>query len=239
MTKEGSSSPYAGVLMSVRRTNLVDEVIARIRAMIEARDPAAGDRLPSEAEMAKGLGVGRSTLREAIRVLAHLGLVESRNGTGTFVTGRHLQSMQSGDGVSIEEMQQVLDFRYGVELVACRLAAERRSSAQMQAIRDRWAACMALAGTDDHAEFASRDYGFHNAVVLAASNELLSSAYAAAGDKIRRSSQALLELGPLGAMDHFHDALIKAIHARDGQAATKAARQNFDDVAVRLRLLAS
>lgn len=232
-------SPPSGALVNVRRTTLVDEVIAQLSGMIAARPASGGDRLPSEAEMAKSLGVGRSTLREAIRVLSHLGIVESRSGTGTFVTGRHLRPSSPSPDLSETDMREVLDFRYGVELVACRLAAERRTDMQMKAIRDAWSACITLTGSESHVEFARRDYEFHRSVVAASANRLLVKSYEFGAETICRMSELLLQLGPLQPMNAFHDALIHAIEAKDGQAAEDAARENFDEVAVRLRLFAA
>lgn len=234
MTSNGDRPPFA--MRSVRRSNLVDEVIAQLRAQIERREARAGDRLPSEAEMARSLGVGRSTLREAMRVLAHLGLVESRSGTGTFLTGRHLRPVSGDRDVSIHELEQTLDFRYGVEVTACRLAALHRSEDQMQEMRTRWAACMALGASDAYAEFAERDFAFHRAVVAGAQNSLLLNAFDIGAEAIQRASRALLQLGPLEPMLHFHDALIESIARQDADAAESAVRENFDDVRRRIRM---
>ena len=76
------------MLKSVPRQQVVDGVIAQLEAQIEAGAFAVGDRLPTEPELMAQLGVGRSTVREAVRALAHVGLVEVRQGAGTFVRAR-------------------------------------------------------------------------------------------------------------------------------------------------------
>ncbi len=236
MTNDDDRVLFMNAISSVRRSNLVDEVITQLRQMIESRDAQPGDRLPSEAEMAKSLGVGRSTLREAIRVLAHLGLVESRSGTGTFITGQHLRAVAETPDVSIHDLQQTLDFRYGVEVIACRLAAQNRSDSQMQEMKARWEACMALGSGDDYAEFAKRDYEFHRSVVAASQNPLLLKAYELGAEAIQRSSRTLLQLGPLQPMLHFHDALIESIEQQNQAEAEESVRQNFEDVGRRIRM---
>ena len=70
---------------AVRRTNASREIVAQVRGMIAGGHVKAGDRLPPERELAQLFGVGRSTLREAIRVLESLGLVDVRAGEGTFL----------------------------------------------------------------------------------------------------------------------------------------------------------
>ena len=72
-------------LTELRRSPLVEQAIQRLREQITSGAWPIGARLPSEATLAAELGVGRSTIREAIRALASTGMVESRQGAGTFV----------------------------------------------------------------------------------------------------------------------------------------------------------
>ncbi len=234
----GASHSFLSDINSVRRSNLVDEVIVQLRDMIESRKGQAGDRLPSEAEMAKSFGVGRSTLREAIRVLAHLGLVESRSGSGTFITGQTVRAVQQDRHVTLRELRHTLDFRYGVEIVACKLAAASRSESQMTDIRASWSACSALDVRDDYDGFARRDYAFHRAIVAASQNRLLLGAFESAAEDIQRASRTLLQLGPIESMLHFHDDLVNAIARREVDGAEQAVRKNLDDVGRRIRMLA-
>jgi len=70
---------------SVRRPQLVDEVIGQLRERFASGDFEVGDTIPSESALIAELGVGRTTLREAIRVLEYAGILEVRRGSGTFV----------------------------------------------------------------------------------------------------------------------------------------------------------
>src|SRR6266545_3088251 len=72
-------------LTELRRSPLVEQAIDRLREQVTSGAWPVGTRLPSEAALAAELGVGRSTIREAIRALASTGMVESRQGAGTFV----------------------------------------------------------------------------------------------------------------------------------------------------------
>ena len=72
-------------LASTRRTGLVDQVISQLRAQIDSGEWGVGDRIPTESELSDQLEVGRNTVREAVRALAHAGLLEIRQGAGTFV----------------------------------------------------------------------------------------------------------------------------------------------------------
>src|SRR5215468_7597999 len=74
-------------LRSTERTALVPQVIEQLQAQITSGEWAVGSRIPPEPDLAAALGVGRNTLREAVLALVHAGLLERRQGSGTFVVG--------------------------------------------------------------------------------------------------------------------------------------------------------
>ena len=98
-----------------------------------------GDRLPTERQLAEGLAVGRSTVREVMRQLQALGVVESRKGSGAF-----LLRQISGDSIHVpltidtavlrDRLLQTLDVRRGLEIEASMLAAQRRTREDLGAI---------------------------------------------------------------------------------------------------------
>lgn len=104
-------------------------VVEQIRRTIQEAGLAPGTKLPPERVLIEQLRVSRSSLREALRVLSTLGMVDVRHGDGIYVSGRRRQlpatSAASFDPTSRDALQNLLDARLGVELVAARLAAER------------------------------------------------------------------------------------------------------------------
>src|SRR5215203_6040802 len=76
-------------LRSAERSTLVPQVIAQLRAQIAGGEWTVGTRIPPEPQLAAQLGVGRNTLREAVLALVHAGLLERRQGSGTYVVGAH------------------------------------------------------------------------------------------------------------------------------------------------------
>jgi DNA-binding FadR family transcriptional regulator len=72
-------------LITTQRTRLVDQVIDQIRELVGSGEWPVGQRIPNEAELVKSLGVGRNTVREAVRAIAHTGILEVRQGDGTYV----------------------------------------------------------------------------------------------------------------------------------------------------------
>jgi DNA-binding FadR family transcriptional regulator len=229
--------PALQALPSVKRTNLVDEVIAAVQTLIGNEGYPPGTKLPSEQELARQLGVGRSTVREALRVLTHLGLVEPRSGLGTYVVDRRVRDTNIRAPLTRDDIQNIYDFRAGVEVACARLAAERRTPEQMTAIREAWLACRRAVEIDSADEFGRLDAEFHFSIVKAAQNPFYTESYGRLLDIIGLSISPILQLGPLNAMLHFHDELIRRIEAQDAEGAARIVEENFAEAGVRVRLL--
>ncbi|HEX8806197.1 MAG TPA: GntR family transcriptional regulator, partial [Candidatus Aquilonibacter sp.] len=120
--------------LAVKRSGLADQVIAGVRELIARGTYRVGDRLPEEPELCELFGVGRSTLREAMRVLASRGIVEVRHGEGTFVTTRaHDASLEERlERVALDEIYEA---RVLIERPLAELAAQRRDARDVAAMR--------------------------------------------------------------------------------------------------------
>jgi GntR family transcriptional repressor for pyruvate dehydrogenase complex len=224
-------------LPRIAKTSLVDEVIGAMRRMLNEDAWAPGTRLPSEQELGRQLGVGRSTVREALRVLGHLGIVESRSGLGTYVVGRDMQAARVEHPPTPQALQELYEFRRAIEMPAARLAAERRTKEHMRAIHSAWDDCGRAVKSDSPDEFARLDYKFHFSIVLASQNQLFIDAYRGIGKAFESRVNLILAQGPLRSMLHFHDDLIDAIERGDPDAAERAVAENYVETDVRLRLV--
>ncbi len=223
-------------LPRVSKTSLVDEVITVIRKMLREDAWSSGTKLPSELELARQLGVGRSTVREALRVLGHLGVVEAKTGLGTFVVDHGMARVHEYPQ-SPEILRELYEFRRAIEVPAARLAAERRTAGQLKAITGAWRACEEAVRKDSANEFARLDFLFHLSIMHASGNRFYRQAYETLEAPFRKNVNLILALGPLRSMLHFHDNLIAAIKRSDPDAAARAANENFVETDVRLRLL--
>lgn len=221
----------------VSRTTLVDQVIGAIRRMVAEEDWSPGTKLPSELELGRQLGVGRSTVREALRVLGHLGLIESRTGLGTYVLGGNVRHRRLEHPQTPQGLHELYEVRKSLEVPAARAAAERRTAHQLARIKSAWAACERAVLDDSAAEFAKLDYEFHLTILEAAQNRFAIEAYKTLHQAFPQYVQLILGLGALRSMLHFHDGLIAGIEARDPKAAEAAALQNFVETDVRVQLL--
>jgi GntR family transcriptional repressor for pyruvate dehydrogenase complex len=155
----------------------------QIRRAIELGTYVPGDRLPPSRDLAQQLGISVATLREAIRGLLDEGLVEMRRGPkGGLVVLRRPQLSRSKRVLNarLAEAEEILDFREAVECHAARLAATRRTDADLERLQeamDRMTELMER--PEDRAQvplFNRADAQFHRAIAAAARNELLGAA---------------------------------------------------------------
>src|SRR5213078_2648758 len=151
-----------------RRGTTSEEVVKHLREMIHRGELRPGDRLPPERDLAKLLGVSRPTLRAGIRSLAAVGVLQSRQGAGTFVvqTGGSpaldsspLRLMASLHGFTSGEM---FEARQSLEMAIAGLAAERATSDHLASLSEEIAGM--YASLDDPEQFLVHDMRFHQAV---------------------------------------------------------------------------
>src|SRR6266536_437366 len=214
-------------LTELRRSPLVEQAIDRLREQVTSGAWPVGTRLPSEAALAAELGVGRSTIREAIRALASTGMVESRQGAGTFVRAAAAVGLETR--LRRAALLDVYEVRHALELQAARLAATRRDAddlASLQRTLDRRQAALAVA---KDATFVEADLGFHQCVVDAAHNPILTELFASLTSALREAMfdvfadrDLQLDANPA------HLQLAAAIRAADPEAAAAATSAHLD-----------
>ena len=164
-------------MQPVSRTSLSDMIVEQIIDLISRGILKPGDRLPSERDLCKRFGVGRTSLREALRSLTVMGILESRVGEGTFVSrsnSRHLErSLQWGFLLDEKKVQDLIETRLMLELETARLAAQR---ATPQDVAEMGATVEGMAVTLAEPEaFLAHDLEFHLLVATASKNSILSS----------------------------------------------------------------
>lgn len=154
---------------SFARRRLVDEVIDHLRSEISSGRLTSGSRLPPEAKLTAQLGVSRTTLREAIIVLSHDGLVDVRQGDGTYVK----PAASAGSRLAKRSMAELLDAQRPIFVGLVRLAAARRTDPEASDL-DRLAAELTRAiDTGRHDEIQLGMAAIESAIAAAAHSELL------------------------------------------------------------------
>jgi DNA-binding FadR family transcriptional regulator len=218
-------------LEPTRRISVIGDTATQLERMITSGEWPVGSRIPAEGELMAKLGVGRNSLREAIRALAHMGLLQTRQGDGTYVRA------SSGLSVALERYARqvdahfVIETRRGLEREAARLAASRRTDEDLAALdsaitRQRWAI-----KANDEESLIDADIEFHQAVIAAAHNpvmmDLLSHLGSAHDDAVRAVMEsATTRVDPRGLRVHVN--LARAIRSGSPRAAAKAADELLD-----------
>ncbi len=208
-------------LRRITKGSLVDTAIDSIRTAIETGQWQTGDRLPVEAELSEALGISRNTVREAVRVLVHVGMLETRQGDGTYVRSSH------DGGETLRRMEQAelkdqLEVRQMLEAEAARLAAERRTDDEVQ-VMSRALDQRAAAGNDVRARIR-HDEQFHHTLVRAAHNSALVELYSYFSHAITRTIERteLDESLPEPSQED-HEILLAAVRRKDSARAKQLA----------------
>ncbi|MDX3090059.1 MULTISPECIES: FadR/GntR family transcriptional regulator [Streptomyces] len=225
-------------LDAVRPSPLVEQAADRLRAQITGGQWPVGTKLPGETTLAKELGVGRSTVREALRALAGAGLVRPRHGAGVFVTATEpLEDWPTR--LRRAAATDVYEVRLGLEVHAAALAAARRTPEDTAALRTALEGRRRAATADD-AAFVDADIALHAAVVAAAHNPVLADLFTEFTPALRRGLIEMLDLVGLraedpGTGDETHEALVEAITRGDSEAAPAVLRTELEQTLALLR----
>jgi DNA-binding FadR family transcriptional regulator len=219
------------------RRGLHGEVVHSIGMRILRGDLEPGDLLPNEEQLGSELEVSRTVLREAIKVLAAKGLVESRPKTGTRVRPRREWNLLDPDvlawrivaGPDDRFHREIFVVRRLIEPAAARLAAERATDEELEELERFYAAMVEAVASSDVEGHVAADLRFHSAIYQACDNELLQhigemlrAAYKEIFLLITRLPGASREALPL------HKAVLAAIQAGDQDAAEGAALALID-----------
>jgi GntR family transcriptional repressor for pyruvate dehydrogenase complex len=194
-----------------------------------------GDRLLPERELALQLGVSRPTVREALRGLSMMGVVEIRERVGTVVCQPDVSVLADVFAFSLAQVPDAIDdvmqARIALECQAIRLACQRATTADIERMR---AALDAIESTVDDAAGGGRaDFDFHSTLVRASKSDTIVQLYAAMGTLLARSHRDRRRLvGEHGAsmkrtVVEDHQRLLEAVIAGDEDAADHALRKHF------------
>lgn len=209
-------------LARITRGSLVETAIESLRHAIEQGHWAIGDRLPVEADLSESLGVSRNTVREAVRVLAHVGMLETRQGDGTYVRATK-DAGETLRRIGRAELRDKLEVRIMLETEAARLAATRRNAGDMEKMT-RALDNRAKAG-DDISDRIHHDQAFHTALVGASHNPALTELY----DYFAHAVAMTIEQTELDAdlpepSQEDHELLLAAIRRQDAAKAEALAK---------------
>jgi len=220
MTTNASRTPAAD-----REPVAAEQVIAHVRTLIERRTLRPGDRLASERQLAQEVGVSRPSVRAGLRSLAAMGVVQTRQGAGTFITagppalvGEPLRLIASLHGLDLGALWEV---RRVLEAGTASLAAERATPERIATLSDEVTGM--YSALHDPQTFLDYDLRFHRAVAAAAENPMLGAIIEAVTALFFEQRRVTIERARnLRESADAHRKIYQAIRARDAEAARAA-----------------
>lgn len=224
----------SGLIAKVDRFRVYNSVVAQIKGLIESGQLVPGDKLPPEPELIRRLGTSRATLREACRVLEHMGLIESRLGKGRFVTSRFEPNPLRLAGPDAVQESYLLDFlqvRRVLETAFVREAAIKAGQNDIERLRR--ALSMSVEGERD---FFAADMEFHLAVAAASGNAVVKHFLSSQAFQTYLSTTLSAPLpGRAASTAEEHERIFTTIRDHDADGAQQAMQEHVDKSEDRLR----
>ena len=226
-------TPSDLLIEPVRRSRIYEHIVEQIRALIGEGRWTPGDQIPPERELADRFRVSRTSVREALRALEMQGVIESRQGGGTFVRTTDTEALVPPLAAAIlkgrRELAEVLEVRELIEPGIARQAAIRATDehiSQLEQLLERQRVCIAQGRP-----FVDEDTAFHYTLAKAADNHIMLRLHNVILDLLRESRQSYLHVPDRAQMSlRGHEAILNAIRARDADAAFNASLAHISEV---------
>lgn len=237
LSKNRSVSPK---IYPVSKKSISDEIVGQIMELIARGDLKPGQRLPSERELCVRFGTGRSSLREALRCLSIVGVLNVRVGEGTSVAqdgGKFLGKILEWRLITEQhDIENLIEVRIGLECLAVVRTAHSSTEADLNAL-DALLEKMKRS-KDDHKRFAVLDVEFHLTIAKASGNPLLSDMISMIRGQLMRSLSRVLAMPngiPLSLKEHVR--IVESIRRHDSEAAREAISAHLNNALGRYRKL--
>lgn len=230
--------PLPPTLRIAPREAPVAEITRKLLEFLLSGEVTPGSKIPSERQLAEALGVGRSAVREAIKSLNLLGLLDVRQGDGTYLnrSGSDLLPRVIEWGLLLQEPRilDLVEARGEIEVIVAGLAAQRRTDDDVAAIKAQLDAMAAAEG--DVPTYVDADIAFHVALAKASGNETF--------EGLLNSLRSLLLVWAARVLEHagetksslaMHEPIFEAVANRDSEAARETMRAHMERANRRLR----
>jgi DNA-binding FadR family transcriptional regulator len=213
---------------------LTDEAIERIKEMIVSGELRPGDRLPKEADLAERLGLSRNSLREAVRALSLIRVLDVKHGDGTYVTSLQPEVLLDTVGFVIDfhrddSVLHLLEVRRILEPAATAIAAQKMTDAQLEALG---ALIEPINAATDLNDLISTDLEFHRQIALGSGNPVLASLIESLSAPTLRARvwRGLTQEGAVARTHEQHQAIHQALVAREPELARSWATVHISGV---------
>lgn len=245
MQKEVQDTPPASGQTSVsakRKRQVVpsaaQQAVAALQRMIEDDKLPPSAPLPPQRELAKELDVSRATLREALSILATIGLISIEPGRGTFVRnqteGTEATAPHSWRFATRYSPAEVYQFRYIAESHAAQLAAMNHTDSEMEELQENLMAFRKAARDVDFAAFAEIDFEFHKLIMRFSRNRLLADMHDSFARILLESTRLPVKRDKLWDPVMEHERIVEALAMSDPEGAAYYMRRHLSRTAHRV-----
>ncbi len=214
-------------LQNLQRRTLACRAAHELERMITSGEWPEGSRIPPESELMSRLGVSRNTVREAVRALSHLGLLEARAGDGTYVLSANLLAGSISRRLEGCSLIEALEAKECLERQAARLAARRRTEQDLVGLRgEQEALADAFAAGRATEDLTARIWRFEQRLARASGNQLLVELFESVAGPIRAAISTVVETARGVEADpeeprQLNRRILTAIAEGDGDAADR------------------
>lgn len=231
-------------LDKIKQKTVVEQVMDKIRELISSGQFRAGDKIPTESELAGMFGIGRSSIREAIKVFNYLGVLQSRTAKGTYVCERSNISDEALTWSILlgrDDYYHLIEMRGAIELWSLMSLADRHAEnpdnvgeclSRLEEMLERMRGAIAAS---DSELLATADYDFHNTVIGGSENEVFTAIYKVLRsfmyEEIEKSHQDFTDITSI---IQEHREFVDAIRSGDSVQAAEVCRNHIASIKRRL-----
>lgn len=215
----------------IQKINAVEQVFEQMRTLLIDGTWHAGDKLPSENELASTFGVSRMTIRQSMQKLKALGLIETRTGSGSYVREINpedsLQDLIPLMYIGGPSQQHVFQFREMIDSESARIATPLADEKGLQKLERIFEKMKDAAARDDGKAFSEYDLKFHTAIVKLTGNPMIIKAYQILLSVLEESMNSVIEKMKYAPALDYHSRIIKAMRDKDGVRAEELMREHI------------
>jgi len=221
------------MLKAVKKKRVYEDIVQQIHHLIQKGRLKQGDQLPTERELVDTFKVSRASVREAIRYLESMKLVESRQGNGTYVIASSeealVQPLASTLFLEKDNLMDIFSIRKIIEPQVAELAAEKATASEMNELEE--ILQEQARNLAEGLNLTKTDSEFHNLLIQTAKNRVLEKLLLAILDLLEQTREKYLQVeGRAQKSLKGHQEILSAIKARNPVAARKAMRHHLEEV---------
>jgi GntR family transcriptional repressor for pyruvate dehydrogenase complex len=221
------------MLKAVKKKRVYEDIVQQIRNLIQKGKLKQGDQLPTERELVDTFKVSRASVREAIRYLESMKLVESRQGNGTYVIASSEEALVQPLAASLflekDNLMDIFSIRKIIEPQIAQLAAENATASEINELED--ILQEQVKDLSSGINITKTDSEFHNLLIQTAKNRVLERLLLAILDLLAQKREKFLQVEERAQRSLMgHQEIFSAIKARNPVAARQAMRRHLEDV---------